>query len=30
MHQLLQSRDPTADPVFLRDALGWPFVDDSG
>jgi catechol 2,3-dioxygenase-like lactoylglutathione lyase family enzyme len=27
VHLLLNSRDPEADRAFLRDVLGWPFVD---
>lgn len=26
-HALLHSDDPTADRVFLRDKLSWPYVD---
>jgi predicted enzyme related to lactoylglutathione lyase len=28
MHALLYSTDPEADRVFLRDVLGWSFVED--
>ena len=28
VHLLLYSRDPAADRAFLRDVLGWPFVED--
>ncbi|HEY0639284.1 MAG TPA: extradiol dioxygenase [Pseudonocardiaceae bacterium] len=27
---LLYSRDPVADRAFLRDVLGWPYVEDAG
>lgn len=30
LHLLLYSKDPAADRAFLRDALGWPFVEDTG
>jgi predicted enzyme related to lactoylglutathione lyase len=30
LHLLLYSRDPAADRAFLRDVLGWPFVEDLG
>ena len=28
MHALIYSTDPEADRAFLRDALGWSFVED--
>lgn len=28
LHLLLYSRDPDADRAFLRDVLGWPFVEN--
>jgi len=28
-HLLLYSRDPAADRAFLRDVLGWPWVEDA-
>lgn len=28
MHALVFSADPEADRAFLRDVLGWPFVED--
>jgi catechol 2,3-dioxygenase-like lactoylglutathione lyase family enzyme len=27
VHVILYSRDPQADRVFVRDVLGWPYVD---
>ncbi len=30
LHLLLTSQDPAADRAFLRDVLGWPFVEDTG
>src|SRR5262245_49300974 len=30
LHVLLTSQDPAADRAFLRDVLGWPFVEDAG
>lgn len=29
LHLLLYSKDPAADRAFLRDALGWPSVEDA-
>lgn len=28
-HMLIYSADPAADRVFLRDVLGWPYVEDN-
>jgi catechol 2,3-dioxygenase-like lactoylglutathione lyase family enzyme len=28
-HVLIYSADPAADRAFLRDVLGWPYVEDS-
>ena len=28
VHALVYSADPDADRAFLRDVLGWPFVED--
>ena len=28
MHALIYSTDPEADRAFLRDTLGWSFVED--
>ncbi|WP_049563609.1 VOC family protein [Nonomuraea sp. SBT364] len=28
LHLLFHSRDPEADRAFLRDVLGWPYVED--
>ncbi|KAB8191525.1 extradiol dioxygenase [Nonomuraea phyllanthi] len=28
LHLLLLSQDPAADRAFLRDVLGWPWVED--
>lgn len=30
LHLLLYSKDPVADRAFLRDVLGWPYVEDPG
>lgn len=30
LHLLLYSRDPAADRAFLRDVLGWPYVEEGG
>jgi predicted enzyme related to lactoylglutathione lyase len=30
LHLLLYSQDPAADRAFLRDVLGWPYVEDAG
>jgi catechol 2,3-dioxygenase-like lactoylglutathione lyase family enzyme len=29
-HVIVYSRDPDADRAFVRDVLGWPFVDAHG
>src|SRR5262245_61145068 len=28
IHVLLYSQDPVADRAFIRDVLGWPYVED--
>jgi catechol 2,3-dioxygenase-like lactoylglutathione lyase family enzyme len=30
IHTLIYSDDPAATRAFLRDVLGWPFVEDAG
>ncbi len=30
IHTLIYSDDPPATRVFLRDVIGWPFVEDAG
>src|SRR5258706_175837 len=30
LHALIYSDDPPATRAFLRDVVGWPFVEDSG
>jgi predicted enzyme related to lactoylglutathione lyase len=30
LHTLIYSDDPPATRAFLRDVVGWPFVEDSG
>jgi predicted enzyme related to lactoylglutathione lyase len=30
IHSLIYSDDPPATRAFLRDVIGWPFVEDSG
>jgi catechol 2,3-dioxygenase-like lactoylglutathione lyase family enzyme len=30
IHTLIYSEDPAATRAFLRDILGWPYVEDSG
>jgi predicted enzyme related to lactoylglutathione lyase len=30
MHVLIYSANPAADRAFLRDVLGWPYVEDAG